>query len=130
MPPKFYHENDPLRKRCLKGFGFEGFSFFLLFHFEIILDLQKNSVGSSHIPFTQLLLILYLLNPEYRCLRLSWWLVGKGSACNAGDSILIPGLGRSPEEGNGNPLKYSCQENPMDREAWRATVPGITKNQT
>ena len=41
----------------------------------------------------------------------------KESACNAGDLVLIPGLGRSPEEGNGNPLQYSCLENPMDRGA-------------
>ena len=42
---------------------------------------------------------------------------GKVSACNAGDQGSIPGLGRSPGEGNGNPLQYSCLENPMDREA-------------
>ena len=43
---------------------------------------------------------------------------GKEFACNAGDAGFIPGLGRSPEEGNGNPLQYSCLENPMDRGAW------------
>ena len=43
--------------------------------------------------------------------------VGKQSACNAGDSGSISGLGRSPGEGNGNPLQYSCLENPMDRGA-------------
>ena len=43
---------------------------------------------------------------------------GKVSACSAGDLGLIPGLGSSPGEGNGNPLQYSCLENPMDREAW------------
>ena len=43
---------------------------------------------------------------------------GKASACNAGDLGLIPELGRSPGEGNGNPLQYSCLENPMDRGAW------------
>ena len=43
---------------------------------------------------------------------------GKASVRNAGDSGSIPGLGRSPGEGNGNPLQYSCLENPMDREAW------------
>ena len=46
-------------------------------------------------------------------------LVGKEPACNAGDLGLIPGLGRSPGEGNGNPLYYSCLENPMDRGVWR-----------
>ena len=46
----------------------------------------------------------------------------KASASNAGDQGSIPGLGRSPGEGNGNPLQYSCLKNPMDREAWQATV--------
>ena len=55
---------------------------------------------------------------------------GKEPACNAGDPGSIPGSGRSPGEGNGNPLQYSCLENPMDRGAWRAIVPGITKSQT
>ena len=45
---------------------------------------------------------------------------GKDSACNAGNPVSISGLGRSPGEGNGNPLQYSCLENPMDRRAWRA----------
>ena len=54
----------------------------------------------------------------------------KASACNAGDLGLIPGLGRSPGEGNGNPLQYSCLENPRDEGAWRAIVHGVTKSQT
>ena len=48
---------------------------------------------------------------------------GKESACNGGDLGLIPGSGRSPGEGNGNPLQYSCLEASMDRGAWWATVP-------
>ena len=48
--------------------------------------------------------------------------VGKKSACNAGDPGAIPGFGRSPGEGNGNPLQHSCLENPMDRGAWWFTV--------
>ena len=52
---------------------------------------------------------------------------GKESACNAGDHGSIPKSGRSPGEGNGNPLQYSCLENPMDRGAWRATVHGVPK---
>ena len=52
------------------------------------------------------------------------------SACNVGDPGSIPGLGRSPGEGNGNPLQYSCLENPMDGGAWWATVPGVAKSQT
>ena len=54
----------------------------------------------------------------------------KASACNAGDLGSISVLGRSPGEGNGNPLQYSCLENPMDREAWWATVHGVAKNRT
>ena len=49
---------------------------------------------------------------------------GKESACSAGDPDSIPGWGRSPGEGNGNPLQYSCLENPTDRGAWQATVHG------
>ena len=56
--------------------------------------------------------------------------VGKESACNAGDPGSIPGSGRSPGEGNGNPLQHSCLENTMDRGAWRATVYGVAKSQT
>ena len=54
----------------------------------------------------------------------------KASAYNAGDPGSIPGLGRSPGEGNGNPLQYSCLENPMDRGAWWATVDGVAKSRT
>ena len=55
---------------------------------------------------------------------------GKASAYNAGDLGSIPGSGRSPGEGNGNPLQYSCLENPMDRGAWWATVRGVAKSRT
>ena len=54
----------------------------------------------------------------------------KESACNAEDPGSIPGLGRSPGEGNDSPLQYSCLENPMDRGAWRATVHGVPKSRT
>ena len=53
---------------------------------------------------------------------------GKESVCNAEDLASIPSLGRSREEGNGNPLQYSCLENPMDRGAWRATVHRVAKS--
>ena len=55
---------------------------------------------------------------------------GKESAFSVGDLGLIPGLGRSLGEGNGNPLQYSCLENPMDGGAWRATVHGVAKSRT
>ena len=60
-------------------------------------------------------------------------LVVKNLLVNAGDlrdTGLIPGPGRSPREGNGNPLQYSFLENPMDRGAWRAIVHGVAKSQT
>ena len=69
-----------------------------------------------------------------------WWYVifvqlangsdGKASDYNAGDPGSIPGSGRPPGEGNGNPLQYSCLENPMDGEAWWAIVHGVTKSRT
>ena len=54
----------------------------------------------------------------------------KESARNTGDPGLIPGLEGSPGERNGSPLQYLCLENLMDREAWRATIHGVTKSQT
>ena len=54
----------------------------------------------------------------------------KASAYNAGDPGSIPGSGRSPGEGNGNPLQYSCLENPVDGGAWQTTVHGVAKNRT
>ena len=54
----------------------------------------------------------------------------KNTQANAGDVSFIPGLGRSPREGNVNPLQYSCLENPMDREAWQATVHGVSESDT
>ena len=55
---------------------------------------------------------------------------GKASVYNAGDPGSIPGLGRSPGEGNGNPLQYPCLENPMDRGAWRTTVHAFAERWT
>ena len=55
------------------------------------------------------------------------WLSGKVSACQAGDAGSIPGSGRSPGGGTGNPLQYSYLGNPMDRGAWQATIHGVAK---
>ena len=55
---------------------------------------------------------------------------GKGSACSAGDLGSTPGLGRSPGDGNGNPLQYSCLENSTDRGAWWATAHGVAELDT
>ena len=61
---------------------------------------------------------------------LSWWFSSKESVFKAGDVDSVPGLGRSPGEGNGNPLQYSCLGNPTDRGAWRVAVHVVTKSQT
>ena len=70
----------------------------------------------------------------YNLLEQHWGFPGgsedNASACNAGDLGSIPGLGRSPGEGNGNPHQCSCLENLMDRGAWRATVHRVAKSQT
>ena len=55
---------------------------------------------------------------------------GKESACNDGDLDSVSGLGRTPAEGNGNPLQYFCLENLMDRGAWQATLHGVAKSWT
>ena len=62
------------------------------------------------------------LSPGFPCSS-----VGKEPAYNAGDLGLILGLGRSPGEGNGHPLRYPCLENPMDRGAWQTTVYGVAR---
>ena len=58
------------------------------------------------------------------------WLNGEEFPCQVGDVSLIPGLGRSPGKGNGNPFQYSCLGNPMDRGAWWAAIHGVAKSQT
>ena len=62
--------------------------------------------------------------------RLPRWLSGKEFACQPGDAGFVLGLGRSSGEGNGNPLRYSCLENPVNRGAWGATVHGVEKSAT
>ena len=62
--------------------------------------------------------------------RIPRWLSGKESVCNAGDLGLIPGLGRSPGGGHGNPLQYSCLENPMDRGTRQAMVHWVAESET
>ena len=74
--------------------------------------------------------LFYLTNPYSRYMGFPGGSDGKESTCNAGDLGSIPGLRRSPGGGHGNPLQYSCLENPMDRAAWWATVHAVTKSQT
>ena len=75
----------------------------------------QQSSGETLIP-------LYYQAEYYVIVRLPRWLGGKESACQAGDAGSVPGSGRSPGEGNGNPLQYSCLGNPTDRGAWWAVV--------
>ena len=63
-------------------------------------------------------IFIYSMHVYYGLVNIRFRSEGKASACNAGDLGSIPGSGRSSGEGNGNPLQYSCLENPMDREAW------------
>ena len=56
--------------------------------------------------------------------------LAKESLANAGDTCSVPGLERSPGEGNGNTLQYSCLENPKSREAWRSTLHRVARSQT
>ena len=98
-------------------------------------DYTAGEVTSLLFKMLSRLLIAFL--PSSKHILISVYLMdfpdgsdGKASAYLAEDPGLIPGLGRSSGEGNGNPLQYSCLENPMNRGAWRATVHGITKSQT
>ena len=72
----------------------------------------------------------YLRVTKQQVLGLPRWLSGNESTCQAGDTGSIPESGRSSEEGNGNPLQYSCLRNPMDKGAWCTPVHGIAKSQT
>jgi len=87
-----------------------------------------------YVLFTQYILsiIIYIIEYIYICIyiKLPYSSDGKESACNEGDMGSIPGSGRSPKEGNENPLQYSCLENSMGRGAWWATVHGVTKSHT
>ena len=74
----------------------------------------------------------YLISAKYIFVDQMFFITdsnSKESACNAGDPSSIPGSGRSPGEGNGYPLHYSCLENSVDRGDWQAAVHGVTKSQ-
>ena len=83
-----------------------------------------------HTKLTKIQVLVFLPLPFLHFLNTSYLPVGsdgKESACNAGDPGSIPGSGRSPGEGNGNPLQYFCLQNSMDRGAWWATVHGLQR---
>ena len=106
---------------------------------------QKTDTTTKRSPHTPIDTIVQLLRDEklynvmkrthtaYVTYGASWWLSRKEPACNAGvtgDLGSIPGSGRSAGGGNGYPLQHSCLENPMDREAWWATVHEVTESDT
>ena len=88
------------------------------FHVLAIENSAVMNIGVQHVSFNSGFLSVYCY-PD--------GLDGKASACNVGDPGSIPGSGRSPGDGNGNPLQCSCLENPMDRRVWQATVHGLAE---
>ena len=95
------------------------------FSFSINLSNEYSGLISFRMDWLDLLVIQGTLKSLLQ--GLPWWLSGKEPACQSGNLDLIPGSGRSPGEGHGNPLQYSCLGNPMDRGIWRATVYRVTK---
>ena len=83
---------------------------------------------SSHIMHSSLTPNYQLIYLYVHIIIFSRWLSSKESACNAGDTVSIPGLRRSPREENGNPLQYACLENSMNRGTWGATLHRVTKS--
>ena len=95
----------------------------------------ENKKHSHNYIFTTSLFLLSLshflaLRTMKKLFAITRWLSGKEFACQAGDLGSIPGLWRSPGEGNDNPLQYSCLENSMDGGTWWATVHGVAKSWT
>ena len=83
----------------------------------------------SHSPWSLVRHSQYFFLTEPQLIYIPGGSDGKESACNAGDPGSIPGPGRSPGEGNGKPLQYSCLENSLDRGTWQTTVHGVAKIQ-
>ena len=94
-------------------------------HFIHVIGWEFGAVTLSHGIIESL---VRLCVPRFLATFLPGGSDSKKSACSAGDLGLIPGLRRSPREGNGYPLQYSCLENSMDRGAWRASIYGVTKS--
>ena len=103
-----------------------GLKSLLQHHSSKALILWHSAFFIVQLLFSRKFIILHVLSTS--CFPGS--LDGKASAYNAGDTGSIPGLGRSPGEGNGKPVQYSCLENPMDPGAWWATVHGVAKSRT
>ena len=91
---------------------------------------KKERKRKHELPYISFSFSATIFTWLYKKLSFSAGSVGKEATYNAGDMGLIPELGRSPGEGNDDPLQYSCLGNPMDRRVWQATVHGVAKNQT
>ena len=108
---------------------------FILLHFLLLAWCHLHLWGCwyfSQQPWFQLVIIQTSILHDVLCIGASHVAL-KNSPANAGDvrdASSIAGLGRSPGQGHGNPLQYSCLEKPMDRGTWRAIVHGVTKSQT
>ena len=90
---------------------------------ELMFEIERQSLGKGHLGTRK-------IGNGHSLFGFPGGSVGKESTCNAGDLNLTPGWGRSPGEGSGNPLQYCCLGNPMDREAWQATVYGVLNSWT
>ena len=84
--------------------------------------LLYDALYTNHFPFSLYFTLYVPISPLQTD--------GKESSCNVGNPDSIPGSGKPPKEGNGNPLQFSFLENPMDRGGWQATGHGVTKSQT
>ena len=117
-----FFKQEKLFSCCNRNFSvpsIQYWAFKFAFHLDNTIDAQSESNGEKFKWEKPKPGIYY---PPVNTLGFSGGSEGKELAFNAGDLGSIPGLGRSHEEGNGNPLQYSCLENPMDRGAWQATV--------
>ena len=139
IPQTFIHHVPLTRNFCL-------YSVSTLFLFLFFFSLSDSISTPFSVPFPSFSLHFFLfpfLSPfslfwsvwiKLACISEDRWYSkfdsahSKGSACNVGDPGSIPGSGRSPGNGNDNPLQYSCLENYLDRGAWRVAVHGVTKS--
>ena len=102
----------------------------ILYHWTTREALIIDFFGGCHSDWCELLIVVLICISLIINEGLPRWLSGKESASHTWDLGLIPGLGRSPGEGNGNPLQYSCLGNCVDRGAWQIAVQGASKSQT
>ena len=117
---------------CYFIIEYSQFFLLILYDFAVRFIYPYALVTQYLITITETVILQYQLrvrkNRYYIKLGFPGGSAGKESACNAGDLALIPGLGRSPAEGNGYSLQYSCLEPSMDRGAWWATVHWVAKS--